>query len=150
MGNRPQSTWTTHEFAWMLRSRTLCPSGLRRWTQYPLARAAWVQIPQVSYMPKCSSVFAERKSFHTARLSEATLGNIYISLCPSILCFPVWHQIGMFGAEIEIGTSRVPSELYGFEPTGIAAGAPLLNFGIALAAIGILATSNKACLFGLL
>ena len=103
-------------------------------------------------MPKCSSVFAERKSFHTAMLSEATLGNIYLYMYiyPSILCFPVWHQIGMFGAEIEIGTSRVPSELYGFEPTGIAAGAPLLNFGIALAAIGILATSNKACLLGLL
>ena len=27
---------------------TLCPSGLRGWTQVPLARAAWVQIPQVS------------------------------------------------------------------------------------------------------
>ena len=29
-------------------SKTLCPSGLRGWTQVPLARAAWVQIPQVS------------------------------------------------------------------------------------------------------
>ena len=29
---------------------TLCPSGLRGWTQVPLARAAWVQIPQVSYL----------------------------------------------------------------------------------------------------
>ena len=28
--------------------KTLCPSGLRGWTQVPLARAAWVQIPQVS------------------------------------------------------------------------------------------------------
>ena len=28
---------------------TLCPSGLRGWTQVPLAQAAWVQIPQVSY-----------------------------------------------------------------------------------------------------
>ena len=27
---------------------TLCPSGLRGWTQVPLAQAAWVQIPQVS------------------------------------------------------------------------------------------------------
>ena len=27
---------------------TLCPSGLRGWTQVPLARAAWAQIPQVS------------------------------------------------------------------------------------------------------
>jgi hypothetical protein len=29
--------------------KTLCPSGLRGWTQVPLARAAWVQIPQVSF-----------------------------------------------------------------------------------------------------
>ena len=28
--------------------RTLCPSGLRGWTQVPLARAAWVQTPQAS------------------------------------------------------------------------------------------------------
>ena len=28
---------------------TLCPSGLRGWTQVPLAQTAWVQIPQVSY-----------------------------------------------------------------------------------------------------
>ena len=32
-------------------TRTLCPSGLRGWTQVPLARAAWVQIPQVSMQP---------------------------------------------------------------------------------------------------
>ena len=31
-----------------LHIRTLCPSGLRGWTQVPLARAAWAQIPQVS------------------------------------------------------------------------------------------------------
>ena len=29
--------------------KTVCPSGLRGWTQVPLARAAWVQIPQLSY-----------------------------------------------------------------------------------------------------
>ena len=28
--------------------KTVCPSGLRGWTQVPLAQAAWVQIPQVS------------------------------------------------------------------------------------------------------
>ena len=27
---------------------TVCPSGLRGWTQVPLAQAAWVQIPQLS------------------------------------------------------------------------------------------------------
>ena len=31
-------------------TKTLCPSGLRGWTQVPLARAAWAQIPQVSYL----------------------------------------------------------------------------------------------------
>ena len=31
------------------RFKTLCPSGLRGWTQVPLARAAWVLIPQVSF-----------------------------------------------------------------------------------------------------
>ncbi len=28
--------------------KTVCPSGLRGWTQVPLAQAAWVQIPQLS------------------------------------------------------------------------------------------------------
>ena len=32
--------------------KTVCPSGLRGWTQVPLAQAAWVQIPQLSY-PCC-------------------------------------------------------------------------------------------------
>ena len=31
-------------------STTLCPSGLRGLTQVPLARAAWAQIPQVSFV----------------------------------------------------------------------------------------------------
>ena len=30
--------------------KTVCPSGLRGWTQVPLARAAWAQIPQLSFM----------------------------------------------------------------------------------------------------
>ena len=29
--------------------KTVCPSGLRGWTQVPLARAAWAQIPQLSF-----------------------------------------------------------------------------------------------------
>ena len=33
-------------------TRTLCPSGLRGWTQVPLARAAWAQIPQVSSLQR--------------------------------------------------------------------------------------------------
>ena len=31
--------------------KTVCPSGLRGWTQVPLAKAAWVQIPQLSLWP---------------------------------------------------------------------------------------------------
>jgi hypothetical protein len=30
-------------------AETVCPSGLRGWTQVPLAQAAWVQIPQLSF-----------------------------------------------------------------------------------------------------
>ncbi len=30
-------------------NKTVCPSGLRGWTQVPLAKAAWVQIPQLSF-----------------------------------------------------------------------------------------------------
>ena len=37
---------------------TVCPSGLRGWTQVPLAQAAWVQIPQLSFFitKPCSRV----------------------------------------------------------------------------------------------
>jgi hypothetical protein len=38
-------TVSAGQLAW-----TLCPSGLRGWTQVPLAQAAWVQILQVSFM----------------------------------------------------------------------------------------------------
>lgn len=33
---------------------TLCPSGLRGWTQVPLVQTAWAQIPQVSLSCGCS------------------------------------------------------------------------------------------------
>ena len=32
------------------RKRTLCPSGLRGWTQLSLAPVAWAQTPQVSFV----------------------------------------------------------------------------------------------------
>ena len=38
-------------------AKTVCPSGLRGWTQVPLARAAWAQIPQLSFWtraPACT------------------------------------------------------------------------------------------------
>ena len=57
---QPRPTASRHDVAaqgllqpWDLRSaqelpRTVCPSGLRGWTQVPLAQAAWAQIPQLS------------------------------------------------------------------------------------------------------
>ena len=33
-------------------NRTVCPSGLRGWTQVPLAQAAWAQIPQLSLLAR--------------------------------------------------------------------------------------------------
>ena len=36
--------------------KTVCPSGLRGWTQVPLAQAAWVQIPQLSISLFCSDI----------------------------------------------------------------------------------------------
>ena len=42
--------------------KTVCPSGLRGWTQVPLARAAWVQIPQLSTFRKVCQWFLHNKS----------------------------------------------------------------------------------------
>ena len=52
-------------------SKTLCPSGLRGWTQVPLARAAWVQIPQVSFcdcqvLTRCVQVRHRNAGFGSA------------------------------------------------------------------------------------
>ena len=53
---------------------TLCPSGLRGWTQVPLARAAWVQIPQVSFLRassailRCAYTFQEKQKFDKCQL----------------------------------------------------------------------------------
>ena len=50
-------------------SKTVCPSGLRGWTQVPLAQAAWVQIPQLSYtIPPRLTRFGQRaklNAFHS-------------------------------------------------------------------------------------
>ena len=35
-----------------LRAETVCPSGLRGWTQVPLVKTAWVQIPQLSFISR--------------------------------------------------------------------------------------------------
>ena len=52
--------------------KTVCPSGLRGWTQVPLAQAAWVQIPQLSIL---LSVWTPGFVKH-ARMSRAHDGRI--------------------------------------------------------------------------
>ena len=59
---------------------TLCPSGLRGWTQVPLVQTAWVQIPQVSYgstpalpPPQKKSVAAAGMLSPTELLAQAEL-----------------------------------------------------------------------------
>ena len=46
-GNCPQRTGAANFL------KKVCPSGLREWTQVPVAQAAWVQIPQLSFSFPC-------------------------------------------------------------------------------------------------
>ncbi len=53
--------------------KTVCPSGLRGWTQVPLAQAAWVQIPQLSsfrfpVQGRCDPSFASPQLLRRASL----------------------------------------------------------------------------------
>ena len=51
--------------------RTVCPSGLRGWTQVPLARAAWAQIPTAVK--------------HVSKLATLdTTPSVCVGLCPSL------------------------------------------------------------------
>ena len=51
-------------------ARTVCPSGLRGWTQVPLARAAWVQIPQLSFLRAGSTAHAVAKPLAAKRVKR--------------------------------------------------------------------------------
>lgn len=51
-------------------AKTVCPSGLRGWTQVPLAQAAWVQIPQLSFTSKLLQFQQSWQSWKTFRLTE--------------------------------------------------------------------------------
>ena len=53
---------------------TVCPSGLRGWTQVPLAQAAWVQIPQLSV--SCSRVDFGSDTKRLHRLSSQGKGDV--------------------------------------------------------------------------
>ncbi len=56
------------------RTRTVCPSGLRGWTQVPLAPAAWVQIPQLSFTGAPFFLFFQLKASISARSCWADQG----------------------------------------------------------------------------
>ena len=49
--SRKKQSWMFRQKTSPSKQLTLCPSGLRGWTQVPLVQTAWVQIPQVSYGP---------------------------------------------------------------------------------------------------
>ena len=66
--------------------KTLCPSGLRGWTQVPLAQAAWVQIPQVSISRTLVSAGGGLGGWNGRRGSdELVLVSSYIPLLASSL-----------------------------------------------------------------
>ena len=54
-------------------AKTVCPSGLRGWTQVPLARAAWAQIPQLSSLTRSKG----------ESLNKSRRDNNPSHLCPS-------------------------------------------------------------------
>ena len=54
-------------------SKTVCPSGLRGWTQVPLAQAAWVQIPQLSIFSYSSCRSNRRCPAHRSLANNALM-----------------------------------------------------------------------------
>ena len=76
---------------------TLCPSGLRGWTQVPLARAAWVQIPQVSYLIVwlCVSGVSSSKSPQPHRCVGYALANRSPARWPRLVfnCMDGWREL---------------------------------------------------------
>ena len=76
---------------------TLCPSGLRGWTQVPLARAAWVQIPQVSYLIVwlCVSGVSSSKSPQPHRCVGYALANRSPARWPCLVfnCMDGWREL---------------------------------------------------------
>ena len=73
---------------------TLCPSGLRGWTQVPLARAAWVQIPQVSVLLGSEEVNRFWKNVKIQTENERE-GGIMVPEGLEFFCFEdrVWKSI---------------------------------------------------------
>ena len=67
---------------------TLCPSGLRGWTQVPLAQAAWVQIPQVSFMTDAHRANLGMDGRMEAHVNTAPLYSFLSFLLPfSVQCY---------------------------------------------------------------
>jgi hypothetical protein len=60
---------------------TVCPSGLRGWTQVPLAKAAWVQIPQLSLRhPPLGSAQRGYKPGHSSCRPLSPCNNLRVCL----------------------------------------------------------------------
>ena len=76
-------------------SKTLCPSGLRGWTQVPLAQAAWVQIPQLSFfLPESMGLPGPRDAEPTQHIACAAgaLGITFYARknCSEIVAMTLW------------------------------------------------------------
>ena len=66
-----QQCWPGMEHARQAQpTSTVCPSGLRGWTQVPLARAAWAQIPQLSFPDRKAHAAGSQRQTHYARNAE--------------------------------------------------------------------------------
>ena len=88
-------------------ARTLCPSGLRGWTQRPLAQAAWVQIPQVSFFIERATTSLE---FHNSAPKQNFVEHAFscrsckrglphqIMLTPDLPCNPLFGPVCLLEA----------------------------------------------------
>ena len=114
-------------------NKTVCPSGLRGWTQVPLAQAAWVQIPQLSYAPppfrhespraSSSACTAERECLRTSVNFVVTLSNLksILKRTPS-LRFQVFASVSLCenderACEMKVKRARISNLLSNLKRT---------------------------------
>ena len=94
----------------MIYAETLCPSGLRGWTQVPLARAARVQIPQVSVIH--SSGASTLRHIYTTKASGST-----VAILAQGTSWAVAVTQALFRSWIELGTLLRCANLRAATPT---------------------------------
>ena len=63
-----------------LHCKTVCPSGLRGWTQVPLARAAWVQIPQLSMAMPQTGTHSYASSSHVPQETRIRRASVSVHI----------------------------------------------------------------------